>query len=137
MYLSTLVEQTINSYSAPKSFRSSVDVHGITLDIMRATPVGLIVNELVTNSLKYAFPASFNCSKERNEPGRIWISLTKEDKTYVLVVGDNGIGLPEEIDVKSSRSLGLKLVYFLSKHQLKANLEIERQMGTRYTFRFP
>lgn len=136
MYLSTLVDQIISSYRAPESFERIVEVHGITLDIMRATPLGLIVNEIVTNSLKYAFPKSFNCAEKRNEPCTIRIGLVKEDRTYVLTVSDNGVGLPEEIDIKNSRTLGLKLVYFLSKHQLKAKLEIERDKGTRYTFRF-
>ena len=55
-YLSTLIDQVVNSYSSTQSIGTFVDAKGITLDLGRATPIGLIVNELVTNSLKYAFP---------------------------------------------------------------------------------
>ncbi len=65
VYLSTLVGQIVNSYESAKSIKTVVDAEGITLDLSRATPGGLIINELMTNSLKYAFPNSFDCEKVR------------------------------------------------------------------------
>ena len=100
----------------------------MTLDLNRATPIGLIINELVTNSLKYAFPPdTISCRADRKEPCTIGIRLTKEDGTYLLKVSDNGVGLPKGLDIKTTKSLGLKLVNFLASHQLRAKLEINTQ----------
>ncbi len=94
LYLSTLMGQVSASYTSAKHIRTIVEAEGVVIDLARATPCGLIINELVTNSFKYAFPDTFDCSKERKEPCTIRISLTKEKDLYVLKAGDNGIGLP-------------------------------------------
>ena len=118
VYLSTLVDQVVNSYSSTQSIRAVVDAKGVTLDLNRATPIGLIINELVTNSLKYAFPMdAITCLADRKEPCNIGIRLMKEDGTYLLKISDNGIGLPDGLDIKKTKTLGLKLVNFLASHQ--------------------
>jgi two-component sensor histidine kinase len=137
LYLSTLIGQVTASYTSAKHIRTIVEAEGVVIDLARATPCGLIINELVTNSFKYAFPDTFDCSKERKEPCTIRISLTKEDDIYVLKAGDNGIGLPEGIDIMTTKSLGLKLVNFLARHQLRAKIEIVRRNGSEFIFRFP
>ena len=137
LYLNTLVGQVSASYTSSEHIRTFVDAEGAIIDLARATPCGLIINELITNSFKYAFPASFDCGKERKEPCTIRISLTKEDGTYVLKVADNGIGLPEGIDIMTTKSLGLKLVNFLARHQLRATTEIVRGNGLEFIIRFP
>ena len=136
VYLSTLVGQIINSYDSAKSIKTIVDAHGITLDLSRATPGGLIINELMTNSLKYAFPSSFDCEKIRGSPCTIEVHLIQDDSAYILTVRDNGIGLPGDLDVGTTKTLGLKLVNFLSKHQLRSSIEIHADMGTEFRFRF-
>jgi len=137
VYLSTLVDQVVNSYSSTQSIRTFVDAKGVTLDISRATPIGLIINELVTNSLKYAFPQDLiTCRADRKEPCTIGIRLTKDDGTYLLKISDNGVGLPKGLDIKTTKSLGLKLVNFLARHQLRAKLEIDTKNGTEFAFRF-
>jgi len=136
VYLSTLVGQIINSYDSAKSIKTIVDAHGITLDLSRATPGGLIINELMTNSLKYAFPSSFDCEKIRGSPCTIEVHLIQDDGAYILTVRDNGIGLPGDLDVGTTKTLGLKLVNFLSKHQLRSSIEIHADMGTEFRFRF-
>jgi PAS domain S-box-containing protein len=137
VYLGTLAEQVAASYASEKHVRTLVDAEGVITDLARATPCGLIVNELITNSFKYAFPESFDCEKERGMPCTIRISLRKDDGIYVLKVADNGIGLPEGVDIAATKSLGLKLVNFLAKHQLRANIDIVRGKGSEYIFRFP
>ena len=105
------------------------------LDIPRATPAGLIVNELVTNSFKYAFPDSFDPAANRNAPPIITITFSKEDGEFRLIVSDNGIGLPPGFDLTKTRTLGLKLVNFLSKHQMRAHVEVRTDKGTEFIFR--
>ncbi len=106
------------------------------LDLTRATPCGLIINELVTNSFKYTFPETFKCISIRRESCTIRISLTKTDDSYILSVGDNGIGLPPGFDIATTHSLGLKLVNFLAKHQLRAKVGVSVKDGTVFTIRF-
>jgi PAS domain S-box-containing protein len=136
IYLSTLVGQVVSSYESAKSIKTVVEAQGITLDLARATPAGLIVNELVTNSLKYAFPASFDCERVRNEPCTIRVRMTREDGRYHLVVSDNGVGLPDGLNPENARTLGLKLVGFLAKYQMKATVEAHSSPGAEFRFTF-
>jgi PAS domain S-box-containing protein len=137
MYLSTLVGQIASSFDPEQAVRIVVSCEGVSIDLARATPCGLIVNELVTNSFKYAFPASFDCPKIRGEPCTITISIAEEGDAYVMTVRDNGIGLPAGFDARQARSLGLKLVNFLARHQLRTNVDILSGDGTAFEFRFP
>ncbi|MDY6782792.1 MAG: PAS domain S-box protein [Cyanobacteriota bacterium] len=94
------------------------------LDIDTAIPCGLIVNELISNSLKYAFPG--------NKKGKIRIQThSNEENNLVLAIGDNGKGIPPEIDPLTANSLGLKLVRNLT-NQLRGELEIKRDCGTHF-----
>lgn len=98
------------------------------LNIETSIPLGLIISELVSNSLKYAFP------DER--AGEIRISLQYHDKDFELIITDNGIGLPEDIDFRNvNSSLGLRLVNSLI-NQLDGTIELDRSQGTEYTIRF-
>lgn len=95
-----------------------------------AVPLGIIVNELVSNSLKHAFPG---CNK-----GEIRIKLQREEscKTrYVLSISDNGVGMPDDINIKNLDSLGLQLVTTLVE-QLDGMLELKRSNGTEFIIRF-
>ena len=108
----------------------------ITLPIETATPCGLVMSEIITNSLKYAFPKTFNCGEIRGEPCTIALTLHREGDDYLLCVSDNGIGMPEGIDVTMSHSLGRFLIRFIVEHQLNGSLEINTLRGTAYTIRF-
>ena len=136
VYLTTLTEQIAGTYISEKAVRTIVSIESISLDLARATPCGLIINELITNAFKYAFPDSFDCQKVRHETCTIWISLTLNDGVYTLIVKDNGIGIPETFDPGTAKSLGLKLVNFLAKHQLMAKVEVDRENGTEFSIRF-
>jgi len=101
----------------------------VFLDMYTAVPLGIIINELVSNSLKHAFP-------DRND-GEIRINLRKEEgnTNFVLTVSDNGVGIPEDLDIENLESLGLQLVTTLVD-QLDGELELKRDNGTEFTLRF-
>jgi PAS domain S-box-containing protein len=136
VYLTNLLEQIAQSFQTTKAVKTVVDAHGVMLDIPRATPAGLIVNELVTNSFKYAFPVSFDSQEARHAPPTISIVLTKSDGAYEMVIRDNGIGVPSGFDPAKMQTLGLKLVNFLAKHQMRAKIEVYSDNGTEFIFRF-
>ena len=95
------------------------------LTIDRGIPMGLIVNELVSNALKYAFP------DQRRGNLRIEMRYAQEGETFSLSVIDDGIGVPEDLDLESPDSLGLRLVISLVG-QLKARLVLDRSSGTAF-----
>jgi PAS domain S-box-containing protein len=137
LYLKTLVGQITGTYALPGGLQVQVEADGIVLDLSRATTCGLIVNELVTNSFKYAFSAPFDCTDTGGRICIITVTLGEEWGKYVLRIRDNGIGLPAGFDARNARSLGLKLVNFLAKHQLRATVDVRSGPGTEFELRFP
>lgn len=112
-----------------QSVQLRVEVDHILLDVDTAAACGLIINELVTNSLKYAFPVG--------QTGEISICASPDSQGCVtLVVGDTGVGLPPEFDVHTHDSLGLKLVYTLTS-QLEGTATYQFERGTTWTITFP
>jgi two-component sensor histidine kinase len=108
--------------------QTQLDVDDIYLNINTAIPCGLLINELVSNSLKYAFP--------NNRKGKIYISMTSgNDSSILLRVGDDGIGLPPELDFRNTKTLGLQLANDLVK-QLKGDIHTEKGEGTVFNIRF-
>jgi two-component sensor histidine kinase len=103
----------------------SIDTVNLTIDTM--IPISLILNEIVTNSLKYAF--------EGIARPEISISLNAHDGRATLTYSDNGIGMPEHIDLQGSETLGLQLVDMLTT-QLMGTVQLERNDGTRFTIKF-
>jgi two-component sensor histidine kinase len=98
------------------------------LDVNKATPCGLILNELLCNALKHAFPAG--------RSGEIRIDLRVDAAQQVtLVVSDTGIGLPTELDFPNAESLGLQLISTLTE-QLDGTLVLDRGNGTVFTLIF-
>ena len=100
----------------------------IALDIDTAIPMGLIINELITNSLKFAFPAG--------QRGKISIELRRDDGHQVtLLFRDNGMGLEKDLDFRNTESLGLQLVNALTK-QLDGTIELDTKGGTAFKITF-
>ena len=136
-YVKNLINYLSSSYSIDPSYINfNLDIDDVSLDINTAIPCGLIINELVTNSLKYAFPAdkgSKSSDTVLNEIG-IYLHHYKEDK-FMLIISDNGIGLPENINFKSSDTLGLLLVTGLVS-QLDGSIELDRRNGTSFKLIF-
>jgi two-component sensor histidine kinase len=92
------------------------------LNIETVIPCGLIINELISNSLKYAFP---------NRNGELKISLKSKEDNYELIISDNGIGFPEELDFKNTDSLGLQLVNTLT-NQIDSKITLDSRYGTKF-----
>lgn len=111
----------------PGRVKLDIDVEDLKIDINTVVPLGLIVNELVTNSMKYAFPD--------NKSGHIQVQLYRENEKIVLKVHDNGIGFPEDLDYKTATSLGLELVNSLTT-QIEGELKLDRSQGTTFTIIF-
>ncbi len=129
-YVHQLGDYLVKSLKGPESnIRLNIDIPEIELGIDTAIPLGLLINEAVTNALKYGF--------EGRDSGEISISLEKEDKhEFVLRIGDDGIGYPESMDYQTSKSLGLKLIHNLSR-QLKGSVIRDlSKRGTNYIIRF-
>lgn len=130
-YVSSLVEQLLLSYAArPESIQLAVQAENLTLSVDTAVPLGIIINELVTNSLKHAFPGE---SDEFNgRPGEIKIEARLEpDGRLALIFADNGVGLPADIDLSTTSSLGLRLVGLLTEY-MRGTVDIERGEGTAF-----
>lgn len=128
-YVESITESLLRSYDAEqRGIDVSVEFAELGLDVDRAIPLGLLLNEIVSNSLKHAF-----CGRST---GHIWIVGRSEGETGFLVeVRDDGVGLPEGAVAEKATTLGLKLIQNLSR-QLGAELAIECVEGTRYRLRF-
>lgn len=127
-YIDSLTSYLFQSYPInPSKIKFESDIDDITLSMDTAIPCGLIINELVSNSLKYAFPD--------DRDGKIKIKLKSIDDHFVLEIEDNGIGFPENFDIKATESLGLKLVYSLTK-QIDGQLELLVNEKTKFRIIF-
>ncbi len=128
-YLQTLIVHLFHAHRTDSDrVRSEMTITQSSLDINTAIPVGLIVSELVSNALKYAFP------DERK--GRIRVGLAPApDNKLVLTIADDGIGLPADLDVRETESLGLQIVNMLVE-QLDGELEVDRKAGTEFRIVF-
>jgi len=107
-----------------KGITFTSDIKNISLDINTAIPAGLIINELVSNSLKHAFPDG--------RKGEIFIAIHKQDHTITILFKDNGVGIPADLDWRNTKSLGLRLVISLVE-QLNGTIELDRSAGTAFT----
>jgi len=127
-YIHSLVSGLLSSYNVnPNQIKVKIQAKNIFMDINTAVPSGLIINELVTNSLKHAFPMGLS--------GEISIELHKKNEKYVLEVSDTGIGIPEEIDVNKNNTLGFLLINSLIK-QLDGTVKLNRTRGTSFILKF-
>jgi PAS domain S-box-containing protein len=129
-YVGQLAAYLFRSYGVSLSrvqLRSSID--DILLNMDHAVPCGLVINELVSNALKHAFPQS--------ERGEIRIEMKKTSAgTILLRVSDTGVGLPKELNLGKARSLGLRLVRTLAG-QLNARVDVSSENGTQVEIEFP
>lgn len=135
-YMHSFISYMDNSHNLnPENIQIHVNAiaqsHFFKIDI--AIPCGLILNELISNSFKYAFP--------ENRKGNIHLFFGLEKKIesqyqYILEVADDGVGIPSHIDLKKPNSLGLQLLEMLTA-QIGGTLDLDRTSGTKFTIRFP
>jgi len=129
-YLSKLSSMLLQTYSIDtEKIALDIEAPHLKIDIEQANPLGLVLNELISNSLKYAFPG--------DKKGTISIKLDqKNGQNAELIIKDDGVGMPKDFDWKTADSLGLKLVRTLVEHQLDGSIDMESENGTQFTIKF-
>jgi two-component sensor histidine kinase/GAF domain-containing protein len=128
-YLRNLATHLFHSYQVDSDrIRLSLEAEEVFLNINTAIPCGLIVNELISNSLKHAFP--------EGRSGEVGVALQRVvGDGYVIRVRDDGIGFPAGLDFRRTESLGMQIVSTLAS-QIEASIELKREKGTSFTIRF-
>jgi len=127
-YIQTLVKELSYMYASEKKVQTNIQTKNIQFDVDTAIPLGLIVNELITNAYKYAFDASAD--------NTLNISINKlNEEEYKLVVADNGKGIDDSIDLAKVKSLGLRLVKRLTK-QLQGEFSLNNEQGASFEITF-
>ncbi len=129
-YVSRLATSLVRMYGAePDRITLTVVAEDVTLGVDDTVPCGLLINELLSNSLKYAF--------QDGRKGEIWIEAAPvTDEEVRLVVRDDGVGIPAEVDIRETNTMGMRLVIGLVENQLGGRVEVDRQQGTRFTITF-
>jgi len=127
-YIEKLMTHLFSIYEGGKErIEFEVDVEDVFLDINKAIPCGLIINELVSNSLRHAFP--------NHMEGKISVEMLRENGKHILIVKDTGIGFPEEIDFRNAKTLGMQLVTDLVK-QLRGTIKLAKDGATEFKITF-
>lgn len=129
-YIAELAELLFKSYRKDKNkIKFTMELQEILVNIDTASPCGLIINELVSNALKYAFPG--------DKEGEIILTLEKtEENTIIITVNDDGVGVPDDFDYRNQQSLGMKLIHNITEYQLNGSVEYSRNIGLRCRITF-
>ncbi len=122
-YLPPLIEEILSSFPKGEQIQVITKTEDIDLDVKTFQNLGIILNELITNSMKYAF--------QGRDSGIISVSARLDKDTVILEVSDNGVGIPEFINFEHSSGFGLQLVYLLAQ-QMGGEIRLERNQGTRF-----
>ncbi|OPX25562.1 MAG: hypothetical protein B1H06_07235, partial [Candidatus Cloacimonas sp. 4484_143] len=125
-YIEDLAKLIMRSYGELSAkIEIKFDLHDVKILIDSAVPLGLIINELVSNIFKHAFP--------NRQEGEIFIRLIQEkDKTISLEIIDNGIGFPQNFDPRKDGSMGLASVFSIAENQLKGEISVKSENGLRW-----
>ena len=127
-YLRSMIVHLFRSYDInANNIQLNIELQDTVLDITKAIPCGLIVNELVTNCLKHSFPDG--------KSGEIQVKLDEKKEEHTLIVRDTGIGIPSDVDLTAPETLGLQVVSDLVD-QLNGTIEINREGGTTFKIQF-
>lgn len=127
-YLNLLVNELNILYASNYKIHTSIVSENMKFDVDTAIPLGLIINEIITNSYKYAFKA--------DKENKLLITIDKKsNEDFILMIEDNGPGIPDNIEVKKAKSLGLRLINRLVK-QLHGTIDVITEEGTRFVILF-
>lgn len=126
-YLSPLVDEIINNFPNKGIVKVEKNINDLSLDAKRSSDLGIIINEILTNIMKYAFTGRDN--------GLITLSAMTIDNHMTITICDNGIGIPESVDIDNSTGFGLQLVHMMTK-SLNGTIKIERNNGTKFILEF-
>lgn len=127
-YMNNLINNVVHTFLLPnKDVVLVTDLGGVNLNLDQAIPCGLIVNELLTNAMKYAFTDI--------EDPTLEVRIAEEGNRVNLWIEDNGVGLPEDFNLDETDSLGLQLVQTLIE-QIEGTLTLKRERGTKYFLTF-
>ncbi|PZU87289.1 MAG: hypothetical protein DI529_07265 [Chryseobacterium sp.] len=127
-YIHELINYIQECYSAEKSIKFDLDIDTIYLDVAQAVPMGLIINEAVNNTVKYAFPGKTG--------GEVLVSFKiSGSNLYQLIISDNGVGLPKDFNLDETESLGMNLMRGLTD-QIDGIFLLENQNGLKITIAF-
>ena len=127
-YIVSISTNLFQSYNQNKNTKLTLDLDPLFLDLDIAIPCGLIINELVTNSLKYSFDIN-------QTNGEVKIQLSQKEDDVLLKIEDNGKGFPNDIDFRDTESLGMQLVVSLID-QIDGEIILENTSGAKYELRF-
>ncbi len=129
-FIQTITHELMEAYDAAGRINCIVKVSDVTLDINIAVPCGLVVNEILSNAFKYAFP--------NHRSGTITITVKQRDKHFLNIqISDDGVGLPDDFDFQTASTMGMTLVRILVQGQLEGTINIDGQNGTRFNITFP
>jgi PAS domain S-box-containing protein len=126
-YLQPLAEEITGSFVDIAKVQIKTDIEDFILNINKLTPLGIIVNELLTNMMKYAFVG--------RDSGTVTVSASMKDNHVVIQVKDDGIGIPESVSFEHTKGFGLELVNMLTE-QIGGTIRIERGDGTKFVLEF-
>lgn len=126
-YIRDLAERLFVALGADPAIALDLDAEPVSLPMDTAIPCGLLISELISNSIKHAFPAG--------RSGSVKVRLRQQEDRIVLTIADDGVGLPEGLDYRHTESLGLQLVTILAQ-QLDATVDVDGSVGTRFTIAF-
>lgn len=128
-YMEKLANSLFSTYAIEEDkVRFTTDIDPIKLDVEQVIPLGLIINELISNALKYAF--------QNRRQGEIKLAIKKQGGALFVRVEDDGVGLPNDFNISESKSLGFKLIRIFSQ-KLKAKFEVDGNAGTTVTLKIP
>jgi PAS domain S-box-containing protein len=135
-YIKSLIQYLFGIYNLHQEIELQFNLEPVKLPIDTAIPCGLVVNEIITNALKYAYPPYFSCEQERGCPCTISTAIKVDGDNLILRITDNGIGMAiDAIDQK--QNIGVSLVKFIVPHQLRGTVVISSIGGTEYLIDIP
>ena len=129
-YINDISALLISSYSSDsEKVKLRLDLESIFVSIDTAIPCGLIVNEIITNSLKHAFPG--------DRTGEILVKLSRtEDGMIEMVISDNGVGIPEEYDIEAGDTLGIQVFKSIAQDQMNGDIQFDTTNGVKFRIKF-